>query len=145
MTKLNGDTGLYIQYTAVRLRSLLEKLKWSRNDQNSSHDIDLSTADEYDPPLHLGWQLDPELRSLLFQTSLLPQKITHALDLFKPHILTQYLFDLTGRFNKRYNDSEKVLDMEDNQKESVYSILLVYQVVLEKVMELLHLPKVEKM
>lgn len=89
--------------------------------------------------------LSIELRSLLFQTSLLPSKITHALDLFKPHILTQYLFDLTGRFNKRYNDSEKVLDMEDNQKESVYTVLLVYQIVLEKVMELLHLPKVEKM
>lgn len=131
MTKLSGDTGLYIQYTAVRLRSLLERLQEGRNWRNEEI-IDISVIGD-------------ELRALLFQSSLLPQKIIHALNLFKPHILTQYLLDLSARFNKRYNDSEKVLDMNDKQKESVMIVLSVYQIVLEKVMNLLHLPKVEKM
>ena len=141
MTKLNGDTGLYIQYTAVRLRSLLDKLQQD-NIYKIPTTIIASEAKQSTIDMSL---IGNELRSLLFQTSLLPYKIEQSLELMKPHILTQYLFDLTGRFNKWYNDSEKVLDMNDNQKESVYTILLVYQIALEKVMTLLHMPRVEKM
>lgn len=129
MTKLNGDTGVYVQYTAVRLRSLLEKIKATLPEQIINTPQELSTQEH----------------SLLFQTSLLPYKVKQSLQLIKPHILTQYLLDLSGRFNQRYNDSPKVLEMSDSQKTSVYIMLSCYQVVFEKVMKLLHLPTVEKM
>jgi hypothetical protein len=35
--------------------------------------------------------------------------------------------------------------MNDNQKKSVAAILSSYQIILEKVMELLHMPRVERM
>lgn len=138
MTKLSGDTGLYIQYTAVRTRSLLEKLRHceevgiNTTPTKQSQSIDLSL-------------IDSDLKSLLFQTSLLPYKIRLSLDLMKPHILTQYLLDLAGRLNKWYNDSDKVLDMDNNQKNSVAIVLSTFLVVFEKAMILLHMPMVEKM
>lgn len=131
MTKLNGDTWLYIQYTAVRTRSLLEKL-------HVGSDSDGSLIDKEN-------LIPTDLKSLLFQTSLLPYKIRLSLDLMKPHILTQYLLDLAGRLNKWYNDSDKVLDMDNNQKNSVAIVLSTFLVVFEKVMALLHMPRVEKM
>ncbi len=129
MTKLNGDTWVYIQYTAVRLRSLIEKIGYMQQILEQ-HTID---------------QLSPEEKSLLFQTSLLPHKLKQSLDLIKPHVLTQYLLDLAGKFNKWYNDSPKVVEMEDNQKAAISLLLQSYLLIMEKTMNLLHLPRVDKM
>jgi arginyl-tRNA synthetase len=43
MTKLNGDTGLYIQYTAVRLRSLLERLTQHHKEEKEIINTDSAT------------------------------------------------------------------------------------------------------
>lgn len=134
MTKLNGDTGVYVQYTAVRLKSLIQKIVGTSS---------IIPTLKF-PPEKITY-LSPEEKSLLFQTSLLAYKTRQSLDLIKPHVLTQYLLDLAGRFNKRYNDSPKVLEMDEHKKQALYPVLESYRIVFEKVMTLLHLPAVEKM
>ncbi|MFA7284925.1 MAG: arginine--tRNA ligase, partial [Candidatus Absconditabacterales bacterium] len=134
MTKLNGDTGVYVQYTAVRLKSLIQKIVGTSS---------IIPTLKF-PPEKITY-LSPEEKSLLFQTSLLAYKTRQSLDLIKPHVLTQYLLDLAGRFNKRYNDSPKVLEMDEHKKQALYPVLESYRIVFEKVMTLLHLPVVEKM
>jgi len=133
MTKLSGDTGIYIQYTAVRLRSLQERLKEEASSTDSNN---ITQIMEY---------IGETEKNILFQTSLLPFKIKQSLDLFKPHILTQYLLEMAGMLNKRYNDSPKVLEMNDNQKKGVTIWLQACLLVFEKTMTLLHLPRIEKM
>lgn len=129
MTKLNGDTGIYIQYSRVRLGSLLNQIGGKTN--------------LYDNVLESVWktlQQDQILRQMIWLSSLLPLKIRESLDLMKPHILTQYLLELCGVFNKWYNDSPKVIDMNEHEKESIRIILSVYHYIVEKTMSLLQLP-----
>lgn len=134
MTKLSGDTGIYIQYTAVRLQSLIEKL-WEMNNlkfDTTPYKLDCASLSAHEA-------------SLLFQTSLLATKLRHSLELCKPHILTQYLLELAGWLNKWYNDSPKVLEMSEDRRLLLYQWLTTCATVFEKVMRILHMPHIDKM
>ena len=132
MTKMNGDTGVYIQYTAVRLRSLMQKL----NEEGTSNFSNTTLQTQFISPLQ---------KKILFEASLLPLKIKTSLELLKPHIITQYLLNLSGLLNRWYNDSPKAVDMKDEERKQnllrLHSILIVF----EKTLKLLHMPRVEKM
>ena len=85
MTKLNGDTGIYVQYTAVRMRSLINKLFEGSALGRESAEFTVMDL-EY---------LSNEQKHILFLSSLLPQKTKTALEMTKPHVLTQYLLEMT--------------------------------------------------
>jgi len=132
MTKLNGDTGTYVQYTAVRMRSLLGRIRENKTNNQILKEDDCNN-------------MNPIQKQILFLTSLFPLKIRTALDMYKPHVLTQYLLEITGLLNKWYNDSPRILEMNNEEQQSIASRLQACLMVLEKTMELLHMPKVEKM
>lgn len=135
MTKLNGDTWIYVQYTAVRLRKLYH------------NELFEGTAAKKDSErTSIDWNyLSPEQKHILFLWSLLPQKTKTALEMHKPHVLTQYLLEMTWLLNKRYNDSPKALDMDIRQRNTVIIWLKSCIDILEKTMNLLHMPRIEKM
>lgn len=135
MTKVTGDTGVYIQYTIVRMKSLLTKL---------NETLSISTQYSFfseDSSLYADLNLD----QLLFLISLLPLKIFQSIEYMRPHVLTQYLLELAGVFNKRYNDTPKLLEKTEEERQLIVHVLSAYSIVYTKTMNLLHLPEVERM
>ena len=80
----NGDTGPFVQYSLVRMNSLLKKA-------NISPSQKFVSSFEPDEEV-LAWKL-LAFESVCFQ----------SLQKFKPHILARYLLDLSKEFNRFYN------------------------------------------
>ena len=131
VTQSQGDTGVYLHYTRVRLLSLIEKLKSSApQDQSTSLSID---------------HLSPLECTIIMQLSLLPQVIDHCLALSKPHPLAQYTLSVCTAMNKWYNDTPKLIDLSPDQQ--VAKMLRLQQVitVIDTSFGLMHLPHIDAM
>lgn len=86
-TKFEGRTGPYLQYTGVRIKSLLAKAEAAG----------LAFA-----PVHVETAVEHQLVLLLdrFQAA-----VERAAELRKPHILAEHLYGLAGLFNQFYHGS----------------------------------------
>jgi len=96
-TSLNfeGDTGPYIQYTYVRAKAILEKVKQKTEEK-------LYTNTIYD-------EIEVELIKKL---GYFPDIIKETIKDYKPHLLCNYLLDLSHTFNEFYHKC-KVIDTEN--------------------------------
>ncbi|HLP86516.1 MAG TPA: arginine--tRNA ligase [Candidatus Paceibacterota bacterium] len=87
----DGDSGPYLQYTAVRANSILEKAKGFNHE---------------DRPL-----LTPEevtgLEKLLYQ---FPEVVEHSYSLLEPHHIATYLTALASEFNTFYGNTKILVD-----------------------------------
>lgn len=90
----DGDSGPYLQYTAVRANSILEKAKKFK-----------LTKDNKQQPTEVT-----DLEKMLYQ---FPEIVEHSYDLLEPHHITTYLTELASAFNGFYN-STPILK-EDNK------------------------------
>lgn len=92
----NGDSGPYVQYTAVRCKSLMAKTDLKPDSKAS---VILESPEETEIYRHL----------LLYSETL-----KKAFEHFKPHILAGYLLDLCKLFNQYYA-KQRILDGSDDQ------------------------------
>ncbi len=93
-----GDSGPYLQYTAVRANSILEKAELSKQNLDSS---------PKDRPL--GIPEVTNLEKLLYQ---FPEIVEHSYKLLEPHHITTYLTGLASNFNGFYANT-KILGVEN--------------------------------
>ena len=93
-TNTNGKTGIYVQYSQVRAKKLLGKIKTKNNNLNN-----LTYSD-----------IDKELLSKLYLFSYF---LEQAALLNEPHHLANYLYEISNLFNQFY-ESEKILEIEDS-------------------------------
>ncbi len=127
MTKLNGDTWVYLQYTFARINSLIWK-------------IDLSGCGNLDID-----KFSSQQRQILLNVSYLPLILTKTFNQRKPHILCQFVLNIAKQFNNFYSNSEKIIDMTEEEKSINLIFLKVLKNLFEKSFEILNMPKVEKM
>lgn len=83
---LDGETGPYVQYSAVRCRSLLEKAR----------------AKGLSPTTDFHGQFASEEDALIFQVARFQSELVRALRENDPFYLTSYLIDLSKTFNRFY-------------------------------------------
>ncbi len=81
-SRFEGKTGPYLQYAAVRIRSILRKAK----SEQAGHTIMRS----------------PEERAVILQLLALPEAMAAAEDKRAPNILCDYVFDLAQKFSRFY-------------------------------------------
>jgi arginyl-tRNA synthetase len=93
-TNVNGKTGVYVQYSQVRARKLLENIETKNNNLNN---------------LILN-DVDKELLSKLY---LFGYFLEQSASLNEPHHLANYLYEVSNLFNQFY-ESEKILEIEDS-------------------------------
>ena len=94
-----GNSGPYLQYTAVRANSILEKAKrFLRSDLKSSKRSDLDSSET------------TNLEKILYQ---FPEIVEYSYNLLEPHHIATYLTELASVFNSFYN-STQILS-EENQ------------------------------
>ena len=93
-TNVNGKTGIYVQYSQVRAKKLLEYIK--------INNIELKNLTLND--------VDKELLSKLFLFSYF---LDQSVLLNEPHHLANYLYEISNLFNQFY-ESEKILEIENS-------------------------------
>ena len=90
---IKGDSGTYLQYTAVRANSIVTKAK----------DFDLENEDEIPEDV-------TDLEKYLYQ---FPEVVEHSYTSLEPHHIATYLIELASSFNTFYGNT-KILS-EDNK------------------------------
>lgn len=129
-TSFEGDTGPYILYTVVRIKSILSRFV----EQGGSLEnlTLLPAADESEKAL--------EMALVQFNTMMQAAEQETA-----PHKVCAYLYDLANAFNHFYHET-KILSEEDRgKKESLIALLVLTRDVLETCIDLLGFEAPEKM
>jgi len=122
-----GNTGPYILYTIVRIKSILNKANTSELTRNV-----------------LEPQSDTE-RNLMLQLIKFNEVIELSFREREPHKICEYVYELSNNFNKFYNDTRILYEEDENKKNSWLVLITLVKDVLEQCLDLLGMESVEKM
>lgn len=133
MFSLQGFSGPFVQYSGVRIKSILAKVE---------EDTDYEALiDNMDPLRHYDFELESELLLMLAQY---PEVIKKAAEKYEPHHIATYAFELAKELN-RYYENVNIINSEDMEKGArIWLLKLVYQV-LESSLEVLGIEIPSKM
>ena len=125
-----GNTGPYILYTIVRIKSILNKYKELNGDVNGLV-IKPTTIDSE--------------RALMLEVSKFNEVIENACKDNAPHRLCQYIYDLANAFNSFYHEN-KIIAEEDKEKQNSWiSLINLVRGILETCIDLLGFEAPERM
>lgn len=124
-SSLVGKTGVYIEYSMVRMKSLLKKV--------SSRDYRISDISNED------------VSNILNKIVLLPKSMYASYKEASLNYIVEYLYQLICLYNKFYNDNN-ILNEEDSSKRDSYIAMtkLVYNVC-HNIMDILAIEEVSRM
>ena len=129
-TSFEGNTGPYILYTIVRIKSILHKY----------HDLGKSAEGAVITSAHSESE-----KNLMLEISKFNAVIDGAFADTAPHKICSYIYDLANAFNSFYHET-KILSEEDEAKKSGYIALLnLAKKVLETCIDLLGFTAPERM
>ena len=118
-----GNTGPYILYTIVRIKSILEKYK--AESENADVNLTVINTDN-------GSQMQ-----LMLEVAKFNEIIENAAEELAPHKICSYVYDLSNAFNRFYHET-KILAEEDQTKKAGYIALINLTInVLEQCIDLL--------
>jgi len=127
ITRFDGDTGPYLQYTHARARSILDKAM-------------VKTIENYNPK-SLQHEKEKVLLKLLAQY---PEIIVKAATDYRPHYLANYLHSLAEIFNEFYQ-AVPVLKAKDEIKNARLKLVESVEIVLKNGLSLLSIPVPDRM
>ena len=129
-TSFEGNTGPYILYTIVRIKSILGKYQ---QDGGSIEDLKLQEA------------TNESEKALMLEIAKFNEMINTVYAEIAPHKICAYIYDVANAFNKFYHET-KILAEEDAQKKAGYIALLkLTKDVLETCIDLLGFEAPERM
>ena len=118
-----GNTGPYILYTIVRIKSILEQSKA----ESGNEDVNLPVISTDN-----GSQMQ-----LMLEVAKFNEIIENAAEELAPHKICSYVYDLSNAFNRFYHET-KILAEEDQTKKAGYIALINLTInVLEQCIDLL--------
>ena len=113
-TSFEGDTGPYVLYTIVRIKSILNKYEQTYGAQS------LSVADRMKDFVAPEGASETDLCLLLTKFS---EVIESAYAELAPHKICKFIYDVANVFNSFYHDT-KILSEEDEKKRNSYIALI---------------------
>ena len=129
-TSFEGDTGPYILYTIVRIKSILNKYK----EQGGSLEN-----------LQIAAPSNASTKELMMQLAGFNAMMQSAYDEIAPHKVCAFIYDLANAFNHFYHET-KILGEEDAaKKESLIALLVLTRDVLEACIDVLGFEAPERM
>lgn len=129
-TSFEGNTGPYILYTIVRIKSILGKYQ---QDGGIIEDLKLQEA------------TNESEKALMLEIAKFNEMINNVYAEIAPHKICAYIYDVANTFNKFYHET-KILAEEDAQKKAGYIALLkLTKDVLETCIDLLGFEAPERM
>lgn len=118
-----GNTGPYILYTIVRIKSILEKYKA----EGGNEDVNL-------PVISTD---NVSQMQLMLEVAKFNEVVENAAEELAPHKICSYVYDLSNAFNRFYHET-KILAEEDQEKKAGYIGLINITInVLEQCIDLL--------
>ena len=121
-TSFEGNTGPYILYTIVRIKSILNRYVQEGGDLSTGKILPAVNASE---------------KNLMLQLSGFATMVENAFEEKAPHKICAYIYEVSNAFNSFYHET-KILSEEDQaQKESFLQLLQLTRRVLETSIDLL--------
>lgn len=121
-----GNTGPYILYTIVRIKSILTKY---------GNDI----------PKLIGFARNEYERALMLQLTGFSQVILSSYEEIAPHKICSYIYDVCNAFNRFYHETRILAEEDREKKEGWIALLCLTLRVLETCIDLLGFSAPEKM
>lgn len=129
-TSFEGDTGPYILYTIVRIKSILNKYK---EQGGSTEQVALQES------------VNESEKSLMLEISKFNAMMETAYEEIAPHRICAYIYDLANAFNRFYHET-KILTEEDKEKQAGWiALLALTRDILETCIDLLGFSAPERM
>ena len=131
-TSFEGNTGPYILYTIVRIKSILEKFKEAGKTIEPDINI-LPASSEVD-------------RDLMLQITRFSDMIHLAYEEQAPHRICQYIYDLSDKFSSFYHDTKVISeDYSDEKQASLILLITLVHDILQICIDLLGFEAPERM
>ena len=111
-TSFEGNTGPYILYTIVRIKSILNKYAENGGDLESVKTIGAAAE-----------VLSDSEKGLMLQITRLNEMLENAYEEIAPHKVCQYCYELSDAFNKFYHET-KIIAEEDKTRQAGWIELL---------------------
>ncbi len=125
-----GNTGPYILYTIVRIKSILNKYAESANGDVACEIQKAESA---------------SAKALMLEIAKFNQVMENAYEELAPHKICAYIYDLSNAFNRFYHET-KILSEEDDVKRAGYiALLTITKRVLEACIDVLGFEAPERM
>lgn len=131
-TSFEGDTGPYILYTIVRIKSILNKYKEVTG-------VDTIAASEILPAT-----CESET-SLMLELTKFGDTITAAFAENAPHRVCQYIYDLSNAFNKFYHENKIIANEDEKVRTSWIQLITLTCNILNTCIELLGIEAPDRM
>ena len=128
-TSFEGNTGPYILYTIVRIKSILSK--YAKDHPDLPHT--LKTA-----------QNDSE-KALMLELTKFSPVITAAYEEIAPHRICAFIYDVCNSFNRFYHETRILAEEDEERKEGWIALLVLTKRILETCIDLLGFEAPEKM
>lgn len=125
-----GDTGPYILYTIVRIKSILAKYK----EQGKTLE-----------GLVLNQKMQESEKALMLSLTGFSAAIESAYEEIAPHKVCAYIYDLTNAFNHFYHQTKILTEEDAGKQEGFIALLLLTQSILETCIDLLGFSAPERM
>ncbi|MFI3208802.1 MAG: arginine--tRNA ligase [Eubacteriales bacterium] len=129
-TSFEGNTGPYILYSIVRIKSILSKYKESGAEVKVSEVLPAVTESE---------------KSLMLEIAKFNGVMDSAFQELAPHKICAYVYDLSNAFNHFYHETKILSEEDETRKASYISLLEATKTVLEKSIYLLGFEAPERM
>ena len=129
-TSFEGDTGPYILYTIVRIKSILNKYK---EQGGNTEQVQIQNATN-----------DSE-KSLMMELAKFNTMMEAAFEEIAPHKVCAYIYDLANAFNKFYHETRILAEEDENKKAGYIALLVLCRDILETCIDLLGFDAPERM
>ncbi len=132
-TSFEGDTGPYILYTIVRIKSILTKYAEQGGSPDDREGLELLSASSLAE------------KQLMMQLAGFNAMMESASEETAPHKVCAFIYDLANAFNRFYHETKILAEEDEARKRSLIALLLLTREVLETCIQVLGFEAPEKM
>ncbi len=129
-TSFEGDTGPYILYTIVRIKSILSKYAEQGGDWSAA---ELKAA------------CNDSEKALMLQLTQFNAMMQNAGEEIAPHKVCAYIYDLANAFNHFYHETKILAEEDEDRKAGLIALLLLTRDILETSIDVLGFSAPERM
>lgn len=133
-TSFEGNTGPYILYTIVRIKSLLTKYEQAGGQISERGNADRLLAPENESETNLYLVLGK-----------FSDAVENAYKERAPHKICQFVYELSESFNRFYHENQILSNKQEEKKTSYIQLLILVKNVLEQCIDLIGLSAPERM
>ena len=129
-TSFEGNTGPYILYTTVRIKSILSR--YEEEGQKAEEAV-------------MKAPVSASEKALMLETARFNSVVVNAFEEKAPHKICSYIYELANAFNRFYHETKILAEEDQEQKKSFIALLVLVRSVLEACIEMLGFGAPERM